>query len=129
VTSCRSYYVSTIGAASPEDRKCPTTITLVNSGHVQTVWTSANKNFITAAVKEEQWRISCDIMSGVSQPTVLKVLCNDELQPYNPPWGVYNWFAKIILYGCRFVNCYNIHTVRMSSFYTNICGHTKYIYV
>jgi hypothetical protein len=58
VTSSRSCYVSTITTVSPHNRKCPTTIALVNSGYPKNVWAPANKNAITVAVKEELWRSS-----------------------------------------------------------------------
>jgi len=61
VTSSTSCYVSTITTVSPYNRKCPTTIAIVNSGYPKNVRTPANKNAITAAVTKELWRSSCDI--------------------------------------------------------------------
>jgi hypothetical protein len=39
--------------------------------------------------------------------------------------GAHICFQTIVLYGCSFTDCYDINTLRMSSFFRTFCGQTK----
>jgi hypothetical protein len=99
---------------------------LVNAGRPRTVRTPANEDAILAAVEREPWRSSRDIVRelGLSQPRVLEILHDDQLHPYHYSRSTH-LFPDIVLYGSNFANCYDINTLRMSSFYTTFCGQMK----
>jgi hypothetical protein len=58
---------------------------LVNAGRPRTVRTPANEDAKIAAVEREPWRSSRDIARelGLSQPRVLEVLHDNQLNPYH----------------------------------------------